>query len=194
MTSKEDWFQLAENQENSATMTQSTSNHPTPIATRFQEWLNYRKLFWNRIRQILLSIFHLLANDPAKICASPITPSPPKYHHWKLINYSTLQNTAAPLSNHILGDEAFLAKHYSVHTKTTKYPASQTFPTFAQESNWNHSWGKATKRPMVLKRGVWDWHRETASGTTATGQRLGLYWVGYPMSSQTEQIQSTNTY
>lgn len=102
-----------------------------------------------------------------------ITSKIPPLETDKLINYSTLQNTAASLSNLILGDEVFLAEDYSVHTKTTKHPASQTFPAFAQESDGNHSWGKATKRLMVLKRGAWDWHRETGTWTTATGKRLG---------------------
>ena len=108
---------------------------PLPFLFRNHEWLSYPKLFWTSILHILLSIFHLLASDPAKICASPSTPSSPRRHHWKLINYSTLQNIAEPLSNLILGDEVFLAMHYSVHTKTTKYPARQTLPTSVQESD-----------------------------------------------------------
>lgn len=65
---------------------------PSGFLFRNHEWLSYPKLFWNSILQILLSIFHLLASDPAKTCASPSTPSSPGCHHWKLISYSTLQN------------------------------------------------------------------------------------------------------
>lgn len=146
-------------------------SHATPTATRFQERLNYQKLFWNGISGILLSIFHFLANYPAKICAFPITPSPPKYHHWKLKNYSTLQNTTESLSNLILGDEVFLAEYYSVHTKTTKYPASRHSQTLYKNPTGTIA-GEKQQRPMMLKRGAWDWHRETETGTTATGRKV----------------------